>query len=153
MICIQKKFGQGPSTPIVLYRMLTHGDALNMFCNQYCRILKSWLSRCQDVGELNICPPPSTCQHSGHDQEPTDWKHQPSISFGIWWIFWYCELRRGSRNSSLVRTDHLSILKESIRWLGIWSQHWWWVVGSRSYGIQKPSGIPEATQDTSSGVI
>ena len=29
------KFGQGPSPPIVPYRMIIHGDALHMSWNQY----------------------------------------------------------------------------------------------------------------------
>ena len=31
VICLQRKFGQGPCTLIVAYRMITRGDALNMY--------------------------------------------------------------------------------------------------------------------------
>ena len=57
VVCVQRKFGQGPSPLIVPYIMLIHRDALHMSWNQDFRMVKSCQSGCQGLGEIIIWEP------------------------------------------------------------------------------------------------
>ena len=57
VLCLQRKFEQGPSALTVTHRTLIHWDTLYMSCNQDSRMITSSLSGCQGIGELNIWEP------------------------------------------------------------------------------------------------
>ena len=85
----QRKFWQGPSPPIMTYRMLIHWDDLHMSWNKYFRMLKNGLSGCQGLVEINIWEPPL------YMSEQWDWsgtyKLETSALSFIW--FWVTILR------------------------------------------------------------
>ena len=57
VVCLQIKFGKGPSPLIVSYIILVHGDTLHISWNQYCRMGITYLSGFQGLGDLNIWVP------------------------------------------------------------------------------------------------
>ena len=54
VVCLQRKFRQGQSPLIVPYRIVIHGNALNMPCNQGCMMGTSCLIGFHGLGELII---------------------------------------------------------------------------------------------------
>ena len=148
VVFIQSNFVKVPIRNIIPYRMIIHGFALHMSCNQDCRMGTSWLSGCQGLGEINTL---ETLLYipAHYDLSVTYRLVTSSLSFicclmTILRVFIQERIKKlqfghnwspfnPSRANMIMRTISLTLLMSG------WSQQIW-----NPEGISNPSGTPRS---------